>query len=32
MTIASSLPRKKLRKISENGDISSAHELAELIQ
>jgi hypothetical protein len=31
MTIALSLSRKKLRKISENGEISHAHALTELI-
>jgi hypothetical protein len=30
MTITSSLSRKKLKKILENGDISHAHGLAEL--
>jgi hypothetical protein len=30
MTIISSLPRNKLKKISENGEISYAHGLAEL--
>ena len=30
MTIASSLSRKKLKKISENGEISHAHGSAEL--
>jgi hypothetical protein len=31
MTITSSLPRKNTRKISENGEISHAHGLAELM-
>jgi hypothetical protein len=30
MTIISSLPRKKSKKSPENGEISHAHELAEL--
>jgi hypothetical protein len=30
MTITSSLSRKKSKKISENGEISHAHGLAEL--
>jgi hypothetical protein len=30
MTITSSLSRKKLKKISENGEVSPAHGLAEL--
>jgi hypothetical protein len=31
MAITSSLSREKLKKISENGEISHAHRLAELI-
>jgi hypothetical protein len=30
MTITSSLPRKNLKMISENGEIFHAHELAEI--
>jgi hypothetical protein len=32
MKITSSLSRKKLKKISENGEVSHAHVLAELIK